>query len=164
MLTRQAVAHLDRGGANNPGVSHGAYLLADVEDGVPDVILIGTGSEVSLCVMARENLKNFGVKARVVSMPSWDLFEAQDASYRESVLPPGIKKRVTVEAASPIGWHRWARDEGTSLLWNDLEHRHRARRFLPILASRWNISRLPLFASWAKTIKPTRNMDLKQRC
>jgi len=113
VLTRQTVAHLDRSDAKDPGVAHGAYVLADVECGSPDVILIGTGSEVSLCVVAREKLKNFGVKARVVSMPSWGLFEAQEDSYRESVLPRGIKKRVTVEAASPIGWHRWAGDEGT---------------------------------------------------
>jgi transketolase len=83
-------------------VARGAYVLADVEGDSPDVILIGTGSEVSLCVQAREELKDFGVKARVVSMPSWSLFEAQDYSYRESVLPRNIKKRVTVEAGSPI--------------------------------------------------------------
>jgi transketolase len=112
VLTRQTVAHLDRSGAKDPGVARGAYVLADVEGGSPDVILIGTGSEVSLCVLAREKLKTFGVKARVVSMPSWSLFETQKASYRESVLPPTIKKRVTVEAGSPIGWHRWAGDEG----------------------------------------------------
>jgi transketolase len=113
VLTRQTVAHLDRDGAKNPGVAKGAYVLADAESGSPDVILIGTGSEVNLCVLAREKLKNFGVKARVVSMPSWSLFEAQEESYRESVLPRGIKKRVTVEAGSPIGWHRWAGDEGS---------------------------------------------------
>jgi transketolase len=113
VLTRQTVAHLDRSGAKDPGVAHGAYVLADAEGGSPDVILIGTGSEVNLCVQAREKLNNFGVKARVVSMPSWSLFEAQEASYRDSVLPPDIKKRVTVEAGSPIGWHRWATDEGT---------------------------------------------------
>jgi transketolase len=112
VLTRQTVAHLDRGGAKDPGVARGAYVLADVEGGYPDVILIGTGSEVSLCVQAREKLKDLGVKARVVSMPSWSLFEAQEESYRESVLPRGVRKRVTVEAASPIGWHRWAGDEG----------------------------------------------------
>jgi transketolase len=112
VLTRQTVPHLDRAGAKNPGVAQGAYVLADAEGGSPDVILIGTGSEVSLCVQAREKLKNFGVRARVVSMPSWNLFEAQEDSYRESVLPRGIKKRVTVEAGSPIGWHRWAGDEG----------------------------------------------------
>jgi transketolase len=113
VLTRQTVAHLDRSGAKEAGVARGAYVLADVEGGSPDVILIGTGSEVSLCVLAREKLQDFGVKARVVSMPSWSLFDAQDASYRESVLPREIKKRITVEAASPIGWHRWAGDEGT---------------------------------------------------
>jgi transketolase len=113
VLTRQTVPHLDRSAAKDPGVARGAYVLADAEGGSPDVILIGSGSEVSLCVQAREKLKNFGVKARVVSMPCWSLFEVQEESYRESVLPRGIKKRVTVEAASPIGWHRWAGDEGT---------------------------------------------------
>jgi transketolase len=112
VLTRQEVAHLDRSGAKEPGVARGAYVLADADGGAPDVILIGTGSEVNLCVLAREKLKDFGVKARVVSMPSWNLFEAQEDSYRESVLPRGIKKRVTVEAGSPIGWRNWAGDEG----------------------------------------------------
>ena len=112
VLTRQTVAHLDRSGAKDPGIARGAYILADAEGGSPDVILIGTGSEVDLCVQAREKLKNSGVKARVVSMPCWSLFEAQDDSYRESVLPRAIRKRVTVEAGSPIGWHRWAGDEG----------------------------------------------------
>ena len=102
-----------RGGAKNPGVARGAYVLADVEGGSPDVILIGTGSEVGLCVPARERLRDFGVKARGVSMPSMNLFEAQEDSYRESVLPQRIKKRVTVEAGSPLGWHRWAGDEGS---------------------------------------------------
>ena len=78
----------------------------------PDVILIATGSEVGLCVKAQETLKSQGVKARVVSMPSWDLFAAQDESYRERVLPKQIKKRVAVEAASPLGWNRWTGDEG----------------------------------------------------
>ena len=113
VLTRQSVPILDRGEANNPGVARGAYVLADAEGGRPDVILIATGSEVSLCVLAREKLKNFGVKTRIVSMPSWSLFEAQEERYRESVLPRGLKKRITVEAGSPIGWHRWAGDEGT---------------------------------------------------
>jgi transketolase len=112
VLTRQTVAQLDRSAAKNPGAARGAYVLADAEGGSPDVILIGTGSEVGLCVEAREKLKTLGVKARVVSMPSWSLFDAQDASYRESVLPGAIKKRVTVEAGSQIGWHRWAGDEG----------------------------------------------------
>ena len=112
VLTRQTVAHLDRSTARNPGVARGAYILSEPGDGPPDVILIGTGSEVQLCVKAQEKLKGYGVKARVVSMPSWDLFDAQDESYRESVLPKSLKKRVTVEAGSPVGWHRWAGDEG----------------------------------------------------
>jgi transketolase len=112
VLTRQTVPHLDRSGSKNADVARGAYVLADAEDGFPDVILIGTGSEVSLCVQARDKLKGSGVRARVVSMPSWSLFEAQEESYRESVLPRSIKKRVTVEAASPLGWRAWAGDEG----------------------------------------------------
>ena len=86
-LTRQNVPHLDRSNAKNADVSKGAYILSEAEGGAPDVILIGTGSEVSLCVKAQEKLKGYGVKARVVSMPSWNLFEAQDEAYRESVLP-----------------------------------------------------------------------------
>ncbi len=112
VLTRQAVPHLDRSGAKEPGVARGAYILADADGGAPDVILMGTGSEVQLCVTAREKLKSYGVQARVVSMPSWELFAAQDESYRESVLPKRIKARVGVEAASPLGWHRWTGDEG----------------------------------------------------
>ena len=111
-LTRQTVPQLDRSNAKDPGVARGAYILAEADGGVPDVILIGTGSEVSLCVMARERLKNHGVKARVVSMPSWNLFTSQPESYQESVLPRRIAKRVTIEAASTMGWHRWAGDEG----------------------------------------------------
>lgn len=111
-LTRQNVPHLDRSNSKDPGVSKGAYVLSDAPNGAPDVILIGTGSEVSLCVKAQEQLKGKGVNARVVSMPSWNLFEAQDAAYRESVLPSSVKKRVTVEAGASLGWHRWAGDEG----------------------------------------------------
>lgn len=112
-LTRQNVPHLDRSSAKGPGVAKGAYILSEAEGGAPEVILIGTGSEVGLCAKAQEKLNSYGVRARVVSMPSWELFAAQDEAYRESVLPKTIKKRVTVEAASPLGWHRWAGDEGT---------------------------------------------------
>jgi transketolase len=111
-LTRQSVPHLDRGNAKEPGVSKGAYILSEAEGGAPDVILIGTGSEVSLCVKAREKLQGYGVKARVVSMPGWSLFAAQDEAYRESILPKSVKKRVTVEAGSSFGWRQWAGDEG----------------------------------------------------
>jgi len=112
VLTRQVVPHLDRSNAKEPGVARGAYILAEADGGAPDVILIGTGSEVQLCVEARKKLEKYAVKARVVSMPSWELFLGQDESYRESVLPKRIKARVTVEAASPLGWYRWAGDEG----------------------------------------------------
>jgi transketolase len=112
-LTRQNVPHLDRTNAKDASAAKGAYILSEAEGGKPDVILIGSGSETALCVKAQEKLKGYGVKARVVSMPSWNLFDAQDESYRESVLPQGIRKRVTVEAGSPQGWHRFATDEGT---------------------------------------------------
>jgi transketolase len=112
-LTRQNVPHLDRSNAKNASVAKGAYILSEAESGNPDVILIGTGSETALCMKAQEKLKGYGVKARVVSMPSWNLFDSQDESYRESVLPKNVRKRVTVEAASPQGWQRFATDEGT---------------------------------------------------
>jgi transketolase len=106
-LTRQHVPHLNRSNAKDADVSKGAYILSEAEGGKPDVILIGTGSEVSLCIRAQEKLKGYGVKARVVSMPSWNLFEAQDEAYRESVLP-----KVTVEAGATYGWERWAGCDG----------------------------------------------------
>jgi len=112
-LTRQNVPHLDRGNAKDAGVAKGAYILSEAEGGQPEVILIGSGSETALCVKAQERLKSYGIKARVVSMPSWNLFDAQDEGYRESVLPKAVRKRVTVEAGSPQGWHRFATDEGT---------------------------------------------------
>ena len=105
VLTRQAVPTLDRSKyAAASGVAKGAYILADAPDAKPQVILIGTGSEVSLCVDAYEKLKTDGIKARVVSMPSWDLFEHQDQSYRDKVLPPEITARIAVEQASTFGW------------------------------------------------------------
>ena len=111
VLTRQALPHLDRSRAKEPGVARGAYVLSE-GDGSPEVILIGTGSEVQLCVKAQQKLKEQGVNARVVSMPSWELFLRQDDAYRESVLPKKIRKRVAVEAGSAVGWCRWAGDEG----------------------------------------------------
>ncbi len=110
-LSRQNMPHLDRSTAVEPGVAKGAYILSEAE-GTPEVILIGTGSEVSLCVAAQAKLKEQGIQARVVSMPSWDRFEAQDVEYKASVLPPSVKKRVTVEAGSTMGWHKYAGDEG----------------------------------------------------
>ncbi len=113
VLSRQNLPHLDRSLAKQADVARGAYVLAEADGGTAEVILIGTGSETALCVKARERLKVLGVRARVVSMPSWNLFEVQDAAYRESVLPSSIRKRVTVEAGCSLGWQRWATDEGT---------------------------------------------------
>jgi len=111
-LSRQPLPTFDRSKyAPASGTAKGAYVLAD-SDGTPDVILIGTGSEVQLCVGAYEALKGEGVKARVVSMPSWDLFERQDESYRNSVLPPEVLARVAVEQGSVIGWDRYAGSSG----------------------------------------------------
>ncbi len=109
VLSRQALPTLDRSVyAPAAGLAQGAYVLADSANGRPDVILIGTGSEVALCVDAYEQLTREGLKARVVSMPSWHLFEAQDQAYRDEVLPPDVKARVIVEQASAFGWERYA--------------------------------------------------------
>lgn len=108
-LTRQGLPDLGERPAD--GVDRGAYILQDV-DGTPDVILIGTGSEVHVCVQAAELLAHDGVGARVVSMPSWERFAAQNVDYRNSVLPPQVRARVAVEAASPFGWERWIGDDG----------------------------------------------------
>jgi transketolase len=113
ILTRQALPTLDRTKyASASGVARGAYILADAEDGKPQVILMATGSEVSLCIEAYEKLKQEGIKARVVSMPSWDIFERQDQRYREQVLPPEVTKRVAVEQASTFGWAQYVGAEG----------------------------------------------------
>jgi transketolase len=93
-------------------VAKGAYVLADAAEGKPDVILMGSGSEVSLCVEAFEKLAAAGIKARVVSMPSWELFERQDATYKESVLPASVTARVSVEMASVFGWERYTGAKG----------------------------------------------------
>lgn len=108
IMTRQAVPTLDRTKyAPASGLAKGAYILADAANGKPDVILIGTGSEVALCVAAHEKLTAEGAKVRVVSMPSWELFEHQPQSYRDSVLPPSVTARVAVEQASTFGWERY---------------------------------------------------------
>lgn len=114
VLSRQALPTLDRKRyARAAGVARGAYVLADAADGSPDVLLLASGSEVALCIAAYELLTLQGVKARVVSMPSWDLFERQDAAYREQVLPEAVKARVSVEAASALGWDRYVGRHGT---------------------------------------------------
>jgi len=108
-LSRQGLPNL--AGSSIDGVAKGAYSVIDC-DGTPDLILIGTGSEVNLCVKAAEQLTGEGQKVRVVSMPSWDLFEAQDAAYQESILPKAVKKRVAVEAGITMGWHKYVGDQG----------------------------------------------------
>jgi transketolase len=116
ILSRQALPIFDRTKlAPASGLAKGAYVLADAEGGKPDVILIGTGSEVALCLAARDQLAAENIKARVVSMPCRELFDAQDEAYRESVLPSSVTARVTVEEASPIGWDRYAGPKGIVL-------------------------------------------------
>jgi len=113
-LSRQPLPTLDRSRyASAAGVPRGAYVLADSDK--PSVILIGTGSEVRLCIEAYEQLKKAGILARVVSMPSWDLFEAQDQAYRDSVLSPAISARVSVEMGSVIGWDRYVGPTGAAI-------------------------------------------------
>ena len=108
VLTRQNLPTLDRSTfAPASGLHQGGYVLADAPDGKPDVILIGTGSETSLCVEACERLSAEGIKARAVSMPCWELFDAQPAEYRDSVLPPDVTARVAVEAGVEQGWHKY---------------------------------------------------------
>ena len=119
VLTRQDVPLLDRRSfAAASGLSLGAYVLCDLDvppAGAPDVILIGSGSEVALAVSAAEILAADGVAVRVVSMPSWELFEGQPLSYREAVLPPAVRARVSVEAAASHGWRRWIGDHGRTV-------------------------------------------------
>ncbi|MEE8627531.1 MULTISPECIES: transketolase [Methylobacterium] len=115
-LSRQPLPTVDREKyAPASGTAKGAYVLAGADDAKPDVILIGTGSEVQLCLGAYETLIAEGVKARVVSMPSWELFEQQDEAYRNSVLPPEVIARVAVEQGSVIGWDRYTGSAGTIL-------------------------------------------------
>ncbi len=114
ILSRQNLPTLDRARyATASGLKRGAYVLADSGRGPPEVILIATGSEVSLCVEVYEKLAAEGVKVRVVSMPSWELFEHQDTAYRASVLPPEVTRRVAVEQASTLGWERYTGLRGT---------------------------------------------------
>lgn len=116
ICSRQPLPTVDRSKfASAALLAKGAYTLADPEAGEPSVILIGTGSEVSLCMAAREKLVAERIAVRVVSMPSWELFDDQDQAYRDSVLPPSITARVTVEEASPIGWDRYAGRTGIVL-------------------------------------------------
>jgi transketolase len=93
-------------------VARGAYVLVEAGDAPPDVILIATGSEVSLALEAHQRLVADGIRSRVVSMPSWELFDAQPKSYRDAVLPPQVRARVSIEAAAPFGWERYVGPNG----------------------------------------------------
>ena len=116
VLSRQPLPTLDRSKyAPASGLTKGAYILADTDDREPQLRLLGTGSEVSLCVQAYEHLKQEGIKARVVSMPSWELFEQQSPEYRESVLPSTVTARVSVEQASTLGWHQYMGPAGSAV-------------------------------------------------
>src|SRR5438874_1370415 len=116
VVSRQSLPTLDRSRyASAAGVANGAYVLADAEGDRPDVLLLGTGSEVALCVQAHERLSATGVRSRVVSMPSWELFEQQPQSYRDGVIPPDVTARVSVEQASGFGWDRYVGPEGARI-------------------------------------------------
>jgi transketolase len=111
MLSRQSLPTIDRSKyASASNLKKGAYVLSDSDK--PQLLLIATGSEVYLALEAKEVLEGKGVKTRVVSMPSWELFEEQSREYRDSVIPPDIKARVAIEAGSTFGWGRWVGDSG----------------------------------------------------
>ena len=112
-LSRQALPTLDRTKYAAPtGVAHGAYVLADAPGAAPELILIASGSEVSLAATAHAKLTADGVRARVVSMPSWDIFESETQAYRDSVLPPAVTARIAIEQASTFGWERYVGAQG----------------------------------------------------
>lgn len=116
VLTRQGMPTYARSEDNAASlVQKGAYIFEDSDKDVPDAILIGTGSELHLAVQAKAQLKDNGVDARVVSMPSWELFNKQSDDYKQSVLPSSVKNRVSVEAGSTFGWERWVGDQGTAI-------------------------------------------------
>jgi transketolase len=112
ILTRQEIPVIDQEKYGKAGeLEKGAYILSESEK-APQIILIGTGSEVQLIIAAQEKLKEQNIAARVVSMPSWELFEKQDAAYKEKIFPKTLRKRLAVEAASPVGWCKYVTDEG----------------------------------------------------
>jgi len=116
VLSRQPLPVLDRSAcASASGLARGGYVLADAPDGKPDVLLLATGSEVSLCIAARDQLLAEGIPARVVSLPCWEVFEEQSPEYRESVLPADVTARVAVEEAATFGWERYVGPQGTIL-------------------------------------------------
>jgi transketolase len=115
VLTRQKLSFIDRSKyAAASGLARGAYVLADTPGGTPEVVLISSGSEVALILDAQKKLEADGIRARTVSMPSHELFAAQDQAYRDSVLPKGVK-RIAMEAAHPMSWYKWVGDDGVIL-------------------------------------------------
>jgi transketolase len=115
-LTRQKIPVLAEAAERAAeGVPRGGYVLAEPEGGAAELLLLGSGSEVHLLLGARERLAAEGIAARVISLPSWELFAAQPQEYRDLVLPPAITRRLAVEAASPFGWERWVGDHGAVL-------------------------------------------------
>jgi len=115
VCSRQKLPVLDRSGIAPDAIRRGGYVLADADGGEPDAIVLATGSEVWKAVEARETLAGEGIAARVVSMPSWEVFEAQDETYRDEVLPPGVTARVSIEAGATLGWERWIGDRGIAI-------------------------------------------------
>jgi transketolase len=113
VVTRQPLPTLDRSRyAPASGLARGAYVLADAPHGRPDILLIGTGSEVSLCARVHDELVREGIAARLISMPSWELFEQQEQTYRDAVLPPAVTARIAVEEGSTLGWDRYVGVDG----------------------------------------------------
>jgi transketolase len=116
ILSRQALPTLDRAKyAAASGLARGGYVLADAAGGTPEVLLIATGSEVALCVAAHELLAKEGVRSRVVSLPSWELFDRQEQAYKDAVLPPPVRARVSVEQGSTLGWERYVGHTGRTI-------------------------------------------------
>ncbi len=115
VLTRQGLPTMNRDDIPDDAIDRGAYVLRDAGNGDPDLILIGTGSELHICSGAAELLEEGGISARVVSAPCLDRFAEQDQDYRDSVLPPGVRARVSVEAASPLGWSTWVGEDGEAI-------------------------------------------------
>lgn len=115
-LTRQSIPTFERSGNNKASLTtKGAYILADSDQDQPDVILMGSGSEVQLAMQAKSKLAEENIDARVVSMPSWELFRQQDEAYKQSVLPKEVTARVSIEAAATFGWTEWVGQEGTAI-------------------------------------------------
>jgi transketolase len=116
VLTRQSLPTFERTKNNDASaVEKGAYILSDSKKEIPDLILMGSGSEVQLAMNAQHELAKENIDSRVISMPSWELFEAQDQAYKERILPKSVKARISIEAASTFGWQKWVGSEGKTI-------------------------------------------------